>query len=142
MKETHRTFTAFGWFFGIVFMPTGMFIGLATARVISWSKAIAWFALFFGLQICFARGMVHLETQKVPQLIIQLFLTTGMLTFGLSLLLIHHYGASEGYWNERDQKAWRILGRIGSFLALLSIISIMMQLVVIPLWIKPLMQPS
>lgn len=142
MKDNHRTFTTLGWLFSLICMPTGMFIGLATGRVISWKKAVAWFVLFFVLQICFARGMAHLESVEAAQVVIQLFLVTGLTTFGLSLFLIHNYGVREDYWSERDKMAWLILGRVGCFLLLLNLISIMTQWVVIPLWIQPLLKPA
>ncbi len=137
MKEAHRPFTPLGWLFSVVCLPTGMFIGLATARVISWGKAVAWFVPLMALQVCFARGMAFLEQSEIPKVVIQMFLLSGFVLIGLSCLLVHHYGAREDYWNERDRKAWRVLGWIGCFLALLSLTSLMLQLVVIPLWIRP-----
>jgi hypothetical protein len=132
MKESRRPFTVLGWIFSLACFPAGMFISLATGRVISWPKAVFWFGLFYGLQICFVRGMVHLESVHADQVVIQLFLLAG-----LSLLLIHHEGARHDYWSERDQKAWRILGRIGCILMLWNQVHLMIQMVVIPVWIQP-----
>jgi hypothetical protein len=90
------------------------------------------------LQVCFTRGMVRLEELESPQVIVQMFLLSGFLLFGLSCLLVHHFGAQQDYWNERDRKSWRVLGWIGCALSLLSLTSLMMQLVVLPLWLSRL----
>jgi hypothetical protein len=135
MKEQHRPFTKLGWLLSVLCLPTGMFFGLASARVISWTKAFAWFVPLMALQICFARGMAFLEDKDAPKLVIQMFLNSGLMLLGLSFLLIHYFGAREDYWSEKDRKAWRTLGWIGCFLALLTLTSLMVQLVVIPLWL-------
>ncbi|WP_395746362.1 hypothetical protein [Prosthecobacter sp.] len=132
MTPAHRPITAPGWALGVVFLPAGFFLALATGRVISWTKAVAWFLLYIGLTLGFARGMAHLEEANAGIVVQQLFLHLGVGVFSTELFLIYHYGRRAGYWTSREQKSWRVLAILFSSLYFLQVVSIMVQIVVIP----------
>ncbi|MDB6006613.1 MAG: hypothetical protein JWR15_3600 [Prosthecobacter sp.] len=135
MTPAQRPITALGWVFCVIFLPFGLFLALATARVISWTKAIAWFLLYLGVTLCFVRGMVHLERINAGDAVQQLFLHLGFGIFSTELFLIYHYGQRVSYWTLRAQKSWRVLAILFFSLYFLQVVSIIVQVVVIPFWI-------
>ena len=136
MNASQRPITSLGWVLGVVFLPAGFFLALATARVISWTKAILWFLLYTGLTICFARGMARLEEINAAKVVIQLFLQLGVGVFTTEGFLIYYYGQTAGYWSEQDRKGWRVLAIVALCQFMLQAFSVLAQIVVIPLWIK------
>lgn len=137
MRSNCRPITAWGWVLGVVFVPGGMFLALATARAISWTKAIAWFLLYAFMTLGIARGMAHLESIDAARTVILLFLNFGWVLFATALFIVYYYGKKAECWTARAQRGWRILTVLFFGLYFLQAFSILLEVVIIPLWVRP-----
>jgi len=108
--EAPRTLSPLAWALAVLFFPTGVFIALGSARLLSWPRSIAWALLSYGSVIGFVGLMHTLERSGAREAVRTMALTGGMLMIFAWALMIYRIGRRASYWSPAVLRGWRRAG--------------------------------
>ena len=101
-----------GWLLAVALFPSGIFLRLALAKVVSWPHAILCSILSYAVLVPVIPAMEFLEKQRTPGwMTVKSAVVLGMVLwiFGIAWYQ-YRLGRTRGYWSDTGRRVWRILG--------------------------------
>jgi len=112
----------------VLIFPSGVFIALGCARLLSWTRSITLAVLSFACLIGFGMLMAGLESRGASALSRTFAVDAGMLMLFTWSFVIYRIGKNASYWSPTVLRAWRRASWFGIAVLCLIIVGLALEI--------------